>query len=149
METKVTSGFSEAPLHVGLMAVAVEKNVGAALLNEVDCGIVAGFIFANVVLPDDAGVRNTNVSGSGLDAFDVRGVIARVIVVNEDYADFEGGFFGVASVAGSSAASTVSGVAVTSAAGSVVVWQAARENTIMTTANRAMIFFMVFLLLNF
>ncbi|MPM52979.1 hypothetical protein SDC9_99743 [bioreactor metagenome] len=86
--------FGSGLLHVGLMAVAVGEDVGAALLNEVDCGIVAGFIFANVVLPDDAGVRNTNVRGSGLDAFDVRGVIARVIVVNEDYADFEGGFFG-------------------------------------------------------
>ncbi|MPM72525.1 hypothetical protein SDC9_119501 [bioreactor metagenome] len=84
-------------LHVGLMAIAVGEDIGAALLDEVDRGVIALFIFGDVVLPDDAVGGDAGCFCGGFDTVDVRCIIARVLVMNEDNADFHSGgyrFFG-------------------------------------------------------
>jgi hypothetical protein len=111
------------------MTVAVGDDIGAALLDEVGCGVIAVFVFVNVKLPDDLFVGNAKLRCCGLDAFDVCVVVADVFVVEKDNADLR-------ELLSASGAVLSSGVA--------VVPQAARANTIARASISARNFFICF-----
>ena len=72
------------------MGEGVGENHLAALLDKINGGIVAGFVFRNIVLHDNLIVSQAKRGDRRLNAFDVCIGIAFVLVAEENKADFEG-----------------------------------------------------------
>ncbi len=78
---------------MALMAEAVCKDDVAAFLCKVDSGIVALFVFGNVILEDSLVFCDSESFHGGMDALEVGGVIADLLVVEQDETDLESSVF--------------------------------------------------------